>query len=60
MDLAAFVAALYAARAKTKERTAAIRAQPIADGRAIPLKPKMAYFFAVLEDLVQRGEESAD
>jgi hypothetical protein len=60
LGLEAFVAALYAARAKTKERTAAIRAQPIADGRAIPLKPKMAYFFAVLEDLVQRRDESAD
>ena len=60
LGLEAFVAALYAARAKTKERTAAIKAQPSADGRAIPLKPKMAYFFAVLEDLVQRRDESAD
>jgi len=61
LSLDDFISALYAARAKTKERTAAIRAQPVADGRAIPIKPKMAYFFGVLENVVrQRQAESAD
>ena len=53
LGLEAFVDALYEARTVTKERSAAIRAAPAGDG-AMPAKPKMAYFFAVLEDLLGR------
>ena len=53
LGLEAFVDVLYQARAVTKERSASIRAAPVGDG-AMPAKPKMAYFFAVLEDLLGR------
>ncbi len=53
LGLEAFVDALYEARTITKERSAAIRAAPVGEG-AMPTKPKMAYFFAVLEDLLGR------
>ena len=55
LGLEAFVDALYEARTVTKERSAAIRAAPAGDG-AMPAKPKMAYFFAVVEDLLARQE----
>ena len=54
LGLEAFVEVLYQARATTKERSAAIRAAPVGNG-AMPAKPKMAYFFAVLEDLLERA-----
>ena len=53
----AFVDTLYHARTVTKERSAAIRAAPVGDG-TMPAKPKMAYFFAVLEDLLGRTRGS--
>ncbi len=53
LTLPVFIDVLYAARATTKERSAGIRAAPVGDG-PWPVKPKMAYFFAVLEDLVGR------
>jgi len=48
-SIALFVDAMYQARAKTKERTAAIRGKACADTPFAP-KAKMAYFFALLED----------
>ncbi len=54
LDLPGFLTAMQQARAITKERAASIRAQ--GSGGAFPTKPKMAYFLAVLEDLVE-GEE---
>jgi len=47
--IARFIAAMYQARAKTKERTAAIHGTPSAAEPFAP-KAKMAYFFALLED----------
>ncbi len=57
LDLVAFVTAMQQARAITKERAASIRAH--APGGAFPKKPKMAYFLAVLEDVVGGGERIA-
>jgi hypothetical protein len=52
----AFIDYLYQARQITKERTAGIH-QPAENGRSpYPKKQKMAYLFAVLEDLVDRKE----
>ena len=48
----AFLDRLYQARAVTKERSASVRAQAGTDGAGLPTKNKMAYFFAVLEDLL--------
>ncbi len=48
-SIALFVDAMYQARAKTKERTAAIHGKPNAAEPFAP-KAKMAYFFALLED----------
>ncbi len=51
LEVEAFVEVLYRARTITKERAAAIRAKPVGGG-LMPVKPKMAYYFAVLEDLL--------
>lgn len=52
-SLDAFVAAMYTARAKTKENQANIRAEAVKnDKNAWPQKPKMQYFFAILEEEV--------
>ena len=48
LTLDAFIDTLYQARAVTKERTASIKAKPVGAG-PWPTKPKMAYFFGVLE-----------
>ncbi len=48
-SIALFIDAMYQARAKTKERTAAIRGNPNAAEPFAP-KAKMAYYFALLED----------
>ena len=48
----AFVDQLYAARAIVKERSAGIRARAGEDAAGRPVKAKMAFFFAVLEDLL--------
>ncbi len=50
LGLEPFTQRLYQARAITKERTGSIRAEAAAGGPWAK-KPKMAYFFAVLEDL---------
>lgn len=47
LPLDRFLDLMYRARAITKERSAAVRATPDESGR----KPRMAYFYAVLEDL---------
>ena len=46
----AFIDRLYAARATTKERSATIRSRAGEDGFGLPVKAKMAFFFACLED----------
>ena len=45
-----FIDRLYAARATTKERSATIRSRAGEDGFGLPVKAKMAFFFACLED----------
>jgi hypothetical protein len=47
-----FIGYLYAARAVTKEHTASIRNRAGEDAFGGPVKAKMAFFFAVLEDLI--------
>jgi len=47
-----FISFLYTARAVTKERTGNIRSRAGEDTFGTPIKAKMAFFFAVLEDLV--------
>lgn len=46
-----FIDRMYQARTRTKEYTASIKAQAVGDG-PFKRKPKMAYFFSVLTDLV--------
>jgi hypothetical protein len=53
----AFIDLLYQARALTKERSASIRSRAGDDNHGLPVKAKMAYFFAVLEDLLGLKEE---
>ena len=52
LALEAFAEQLYAARQVTKERPAAIKGRPKTDGQGYAPKNKMAYYFAVVEDLV--------
>ena len=60
LALEAFVEQLYAARQVTKERTAAIKGRPKADGQGYAPKNKMAYYFAIVEDLIGlRAERSS-
>ncbi len=47
-NLTEFLDALQAARLRTKQYTCNIKTDRLDDGR----KPKIAYFFAVIEDLV--------
>jgi len=47
-----FIEHLYAARSVTKERTGSIRSRAGEDAFGVPVKAKMAFFFAVLEDLL--------
>ncbi len=58
--LDAFIARLGEARAITQEQTAAIRTRVDDGTTAFPRKNKMAYFFAVLEDLLGVREAHAD
>ena len=58
--LDAFIARLGEARAITQEQTAAIRTRVDNGTTAFPRKNKMAYFFAVLEDLLGMREECED
>ena len=53
----AFLERLYQARAITKERSASIRSRAGKDGVGLPTKNKMAYFFAVLEDLLDPSDD---
>jgi hypothetical protein len=55
LELSAFIDVLMLARARTKERSAAIKTQPTAGWGP---KPRMPYFFAVLEDLLGLRAES--
>jgi len=48
----AFIQRLYEARALTKERSASIRATTRDPNVPVPVKAKMAYFFACLERLL--------
>ncbi len=53
VDLDGFTDALLGARAATKQHSASIRKQSDANGTLIgPTKNRMAYFFAVLEDVL--------
>ncbi|MDP9357345.1 MAG: hypothetical protein M3R02_19060 [Chloroflexota bacterium] len=53
LSLDDFTEAMYAARARTQEHSAGIRSTDTAG--VLPRKRKMAYFLAVLEDLVRCG-----
>jgi hypothetical protein len=55
----AFRDLLYDARRRTQQHTGAIRARPIDQGAGgMPVKPKMAYFFGVLQNAL--GLDGAD
>jgi hypothetical protein len=56
----AFLQRLYEARSLTKEYSASIQTTVQRTGSPVPVKAKMAYFFAVLEDLLGFKEEPAD
>jgi hypothetical protein len=57
VDLDGFTDALLGARAATKQHSASIRKQSDANGALIgPTKNRMAYFFAVLEDVLGLAE----
>ncbi len=57
-DLDGFIDALLGARAATKQHSASIRKQSDANGNLTgPTKNRMAYFFAVLEDVLGLGEQ---
>jgi len=53
----AFLQRLYEARSLTKEYTASIQTTVKRNGSPVPVKAKMAYFFAVLEDLLGFKDE---
>jgi len=58
-ELGGFTAALYEARSKTKEYTANIKKRRTnADGSYAP-KAKMAYYFAILEDVLGLREDAS-
>ena len=52
VDLPTFVSAMQTARAKTKLRSANIKAEPVGEG-SWKQKPKIAYWFATLENLLE-------
>jgi hypothetical protein len=56
LSQSAFIERLYAARAIVKERSGAIRSQGERSPAGLPLKHKAAYYFAVLEDLLDLRE----
>jgi hypothetical protein len=57
-ELDGFIDAILGARAATKQHSASIRKQSDANGNLIgPTKNRMAYFFAVLEDVLGLGEQ---
>ncbi len=56
-ELADFLDILQQARLRTKRYTGSIKATPVERG-GLPVKPKMAYFFAVLEDLAVHKKAS--
>lgn len=58
LDLNAFVAQLYAARAIVKERAATIRTQGGENAAGFAVKHRAGYYFAVLEDLLGLREPS--
>ena len=55
-DVNGFIAAMYAARSRTQERSGSIRST--AEGSGRPVKAKMAFWFACLEDELGLREES--
>ncbi len=56
-ELTDFLDMLQQARLRTKRYTGSIKAAPVERG-GLPVKPKMAYFFAVLEDLTAHKKAS--
>jgi hypothetical protein len=48
-----FLDILQAARLRTKQYTASIKTEPVSRNGQIPVKPKMGYFFGVLEDMIR-------
>lgn len=54
-----FLRKLYEARSLTKEHSASIQKTAIPNGSPFPVKAKMAYFFAVLEDLCGLKDDQA-
>ncbi len=60
LDLDGFLDIVQAARVRTQRYTGSIKAEPVARADGWPVKPKVAYFFGVLEDMLGvRGEEGA-
>ncbi len=59
VDLETFLDLVQAARLRTKRYTGSIKASPIETGKGQAIKPKMAYFFGVLEQLTAPENRSS-
>ncbi|MGH2530919.1 MAG: helix-turn-helix domain-containing protein [Thermomicrobiales bacterium] len=59
LDRNGFLDRMYQARALTKERTGSIRSRAGENDFGLPVKAQMAFFFAVLEDLVGLRDDEA-
>jgi hypothetical protein len=55
-----FLDLMQAARIRTQRYSASIKAVPVTSNGSRPVKPKMAYFFGVLEDLLGLKEPPTD
>ncbi len=58
LSLDEFLAVVQTARLRTKQYSGSIKALPVDRGGGMPAKPKMAYFFSILDDLLT-GENGA-
>ncbi len=54
LTLEEFLDHVQVARLRTKQYTAGIKTERVSINGAMPIKPKVGYFFGVLEDLVKR------
>jgi hypothetical protein len=59
LPLDEFLDALQTARIRTKRYTASIKTEPVPKNGGTAVKPKMAYFFAVLEQLVGQADDTS-
>lgn len=60
LDVATFFATVQAARLRTSMNSAKIAAEPIETESGQWVKPKMPYFFAILQNMLAPAEESVE